>query len=176
MLELKSYLGLLTYYAKFLPNLATVLAPLYTLLKSDEQWKWGRQQERAFQESKKLLLSSQLLVHFDSTLEICLACDASAYGIGVVLSHRMSDGTEKPVGFASRTLTTAEKNYSQIEKEALACVYGVKKFHSYLFSHSFTLQTDHEPLQTLFNHSTLTSDLEQNTAMGIDTCLIRIHH
>ena len=151
--ELKSYLGLLTYYAKFLPNLATVLAPLYTLLKSDEQWKWGRQQERAFQESRKLLLSSQLLVHFDSTLEICLACDASAYGIGVVLSHRMPDGTEKPVGFASRTLTTAEKNYLQIEKEALACVYGVKKFHSYLFGHSFTLQTDHEPLQTLFNHS-----------------------
>ena len=95
----------------------------------------------------------------------------------MVLSHRMSDGTEKPVGLASRTLTTAEKNYSQIEKEALACVYGVKKFHSYLFSHSFTLQTDHEPLQTLFNHSkTLTSDLEQNTVMGIDTCLIRIHH
>ena len=96
--ELKLYLGLLTYYAKFLPNLSTVLAPLYKLLKTEEQWKWGTQQERAFKESKKLLLSSQLLVHFDPTLEICLACDASAYGISALLSHKMPNGTEKPVG------------------------------------------------------------------------------
>ena len=152
MSELKSYLGLLTYYAKFLPNLSTVLAPLYKLLKTEEQWKWGTQQERAFKESKKLLLSLQLLVHFHPTLEICLACDASAYGISTLLSHKMPNGTEKPVGVASRTLMAVEKN-SQIEKEALACVYGVKKFHSYLFGYSFILQTDHEPLRTLSNHS-----------------------
>ena len=151
--ELKSYLGLLTYYAKFLPNLSTTLAPLYKLLKAEMRWKWGTKQERAFKESKKLFLASQLLVHFDPQREIRLACDASGYGIGAVLSHKMPDGSEKPIGFVSRTLTAAEKNYSQIEKEALACVYGVKRFHSYLFGHSFILQTDHEPLRTLFNHS-----------------------
>ena len=84
-----------------------------------EQWRWTEQQET------ELLLSSQPLVHFDSLLEIQLACDASAYGIGVVLSHKMPDGSEKPVGFVSRTLSNAEK-YLQIEKEALACVFGVK--------------------------------------------------
>ncbi len=151
--ELKSYLGLLTYYAKFLPNLATVLAPLYKLLKHSERWRWSTKQERAFKESKELLLSSQLLVHFDPNLEIRLACDASAYGIGAVLSHKMPDGSEKPVGFASRTLTDTEKNYSQMEREGLACVYGVKRFNSYLLGHHFTLQTDHEPLRTLFNEN-----------------------
>ena len=151
--ELKSYLGLLTYYSRFLPNLSNTLAPLYKLLKRTVQWNWNEEQETAFTQSKKLLLSSQLLVHFDSTLEIRLACDASAYGIGAVLSHKMPDGSEKPVGFVSRTLSDAEKKYSQIEKEALACVFGVKRFHTYLFGHHFVLQTDHKPLMTLFNES-----------------------
>ena len=113
-------------------------------------WRWSAEQEKAFEESKKLLMSSQLFVHFDPSLEIHLACDASAYGIGAVLSHKMPDGSEKPVGFVLRTLTSAEKNYSQMEKEALA---SVKWFHSYLFGHHFKLQTDHDPLKTLFNES-----------------------
>ena len=70
-----------------------------------------------------------------------------------MLSHKMPDGSEKPVGFVSRTLSDAEKKYSQIEKEALACVFGVKRFHTYLFGHHFVLQTDHKPLMTLFNES-----------------------
>jgi len=104
-----------------------------------------------FAESKKLLLSSQVLVHFDPTLEIQLACDASDYGLGAVLSHRMPDGSEKPIGFVSRTLSEAEKKYSQIEKEALACMVGVTRFHSYLWGHHFILQTDHKSLLSLFN-------------------------
>ena len=68
--ELKSYLGLLTYYSSFLPNLTTVLAPLYKLLRSKQRWQWTRDQKRAFVQSKKLLLTSQLLVHFDPSLEI----------------------------------------------------------------------------------------------------------
>ena len=73
------------------------------------EWAWGDKQKQAFQLSKQLLLSSQTLAHFDPKLDIVLACDASAYGIGAVLSHRLADGTEKPVDFASRTLSTAEK-------------------------------------------------------------------
>ena len=115
--ELKSYLGLLTYYSRFLPNLSTTLAPLYQLLKHSAKWQWKDEQEKSFKESKQLLLSSQLLVHFDPTLKIRLACDASAYGIGAVLSHEMPDGSEKPIGFASRTLSDAEKKYSQIERD-----------------------------------------------------------
>ena len=144
--ELKSYLGLLAYYGKFLPQLATKLAPLYALLGAATSWKWTKKEATAFKESKELLLSSQVLVHFDSTQELVLACDASPYGIGAVLAHRFSDGTEKPIGFASRTLSKAEQKYSQLEKEGLACVFGVKRFHSYLYGHSFTLITDHKPL------------------------------
>ena len=76
----------------------------------------------------KLLTSSQLLVHFNPELEIILACDASDYGIGAVLSYRMADGSKMPIGFVSRTLTKAEENYSQLEKEGLACIYGIKHF------------------------------------------------
>ena len=149
--KLKSYLGLLSYYSKFLPNLATVLAPLYGLLQRYRKWQWTRAHTRTFEQSKKLLLSSQVLVHFDPCLEIRLACDASDYGIGAVLSHLLPDGEEKPMGFVSRTLTEAEKKYLQDEKEALACVVGVTSFRSYLWGHHFTLQTDHKTLLTLLN-------------------------
>ncbi len=148
--ELKSYLGLLSYYSRFLSNLSSVLAPLYRLLCNNTPWQWSAKQQTAFLRSKELLTSSQLLVHFNSELELTLACDASSYGLGAVLAHRMPDGTEKPIAFASRTLSSAEKNYSQVEKEGLACVFGVKRFHAYLYGHHFALYTDHKPLLTLF--------------------------
>ena len=149
--ELKAYLGLLTYYGRFLPNRSTVLAPLYNLLHAKVSWKWATEEKEAFRASKHLLLSSQCLVHYDMHKELVLSCDASAYGIGAVLSHRLEDGTEKPVGFVSRTLSPAEKNYSQLEKEGLSCVFGVKRFHSYLYGRHFTLCTDHKPLLSLFS-------------------------
>jgi len=99
--ELKSYLGLLLYYSKFLSNLSTVLAPFHKLLRQSEPWQGKKPQDKAFAESKKLLLSSQVLVYFDPTLEIQLVCDASDYDLGAVLSHRMPDGSEKPIGFVS---------------------------------------------------------------------------
>ena len=76
--------------------------------------------------------SSQLLVHFNPSLPLTLSCDASAYRLGAVLAHRFPDGSEKPIDFASRSLNKAERNYSQFEKEGLACVFGTKRFYSYM--------------------------------------------
>ena len=110
--ELRSFLGV-TYYGKFLPDLATTLAPLYQLLRKRTPWEWGGKQRKAFRHIKELLQSGRVLTHFDVKLPLILACGASPYGLGAVLSHCFPNGKEKPVGFASRTLTEAEKNYSR---------------------------------------------------------------
>lgn len=152
--ELKAYLGLLNYYNKFLPNLATLLAPLHLLLRKDVQWMWKEPQKEAFKESKALLKSAKVLVHYSSESELVLACDASPYGVGAVLSQRKrGESMEKPLGFMSRTLTAAEKRYSQLDKEGLAVIFGIQRFHKYLYGRAFTICTDHKPLVNLFNET-----------------------
>ena len=137
--------------SKFLPNMSTVLDKL---LRKEYPWRRRRKQDKAFQASNELLTSSQLLVHFK---KVTLACDASAYGVVAVLAHQMPDGTEKPIAYTSRSLSKPEQNYSQLEKEGLACIFGVKKFHAYLFGHPFELVTDHKPLLSLFSECKATS-------------------
>ncbi len=97
-------LGLLNYYGKFIPNLSTMVHPLNTLLQANREWIWSRP---SFQQAKDTLISARVLTHYDPSLPINLAADASSYGIGAVISHVFSDGTEKP--FASRSLSSSEK-------------------------------------------------------------------
>ncbi|XP_062574192.1 uncharacterized protein K02A2.6-like [Saccostrea cucullata] len=144
---------LVNYYRSFLPNLSTVLGPLNKLLQGDKTWKWKKQSEQAFTEVKEMMTSEQDLCHYDPNKPVKLACDVSPYGIGSVLSHVMDDGTERPIALASRSLTKAEKAYSQIDKEALALYWGVVKFHTYLYGRRFTLVTDHKPLVSILNPS-----------------------
>ena len=151
--ELRSLLGLVNYYSKFLPNLSTTLKPLYLLLLKHRKWVWGPEQDKAFNAANQALQQNSLLVHFDPKKKLVLACDASPYGVGAVLSHVMEDGSERPIAYTSRTLNQAEQNYSQLEREALAIVSGVKKFHPYLFGRQFTIQSDHKPLSFLFHGS-----------------------
>ena len=146
--QLKSFLGMLNYYGKFLPTLLTHLAPFYELLRKNSRWTWGPEQKEAFQKAKSMLTSSKVLTHYDPAKPLILSCDASLYGVGAVLSHQMGEG-EHLIAFVSRSLAPAEKNYSQIDKEALAIVFGVKHFHQYLFGQSFTIKSDHKPLQHL---------------------------
>ena len=92
-------------------------------------------------------------MHYNPAKELFLGCDASPYGVGAVLSHRIADRSMKPIAYASRLLNPAEKRYSQLDKEGLAIVFGVKKFHHYLFGRTFTICSDHKPLQHLFSES-----------------------
>ena len=92
-----------------------------------------------------MITSEQVLTHYDPALPVRLACDVSPTGITAVLSHVMPDGSERPVAFASRSLTKTERKYAQIDKEALFIVWGVKRFHVYLYGRRFTLITDHKP-------------------------------
>ena len=92
------------------------------------------------------MTSRQVLSHYDSAKPLIMSCDASPYGIAAVLSHRMPNGNDRPIAFASKTLTPAERNYYHLKKEALAIIFGFKKFHEYCFGRFFTIQMDHKPL------------------------------
>ena len=141
--ELRSFLGLLHYYGKFIPNLATLIYPLNSLLKTSTPWNWYEECEQAFNEAKDRLTSASVLAHYDPQLPLRLAGDTSAYGIGAVISRVFPNGSERPVAYASRTLSASERNYSQLEKEALSLIFGIQKFHQYLYGRKFTLVTDH---------------------------------
>ena len=144
--QMRSFLGMLNYYSKFIQDFSSKLHPLYQLLSNKTEWFWTKECETAFIWAKEVLSIKQVLDHYDLQKPLILSVDANSYGIGVVLSHRMEDGSEQPVEFASRTLSSAEKNYAQIEKEGLAIVFGVKRFQLYLYGRKVTLVTDHQPL------------------------------
>ena len=108
--ELKSFLGLVTFYGRFIPDLATVAHALYKLLENYSYWNWSVECQTAFNKIKTLILSSDFLVHFQKDLPVILVCDASSFGLSAVLAHIMPDGSEHPIAFASKSLNKAEQN------------------------------------------------------------------
>ena len=151
--EVKSFIGLVNYYGKFIKNVSIKLHPLHKLLKKDIPFQWNKNCEKAFNVIKKEIVSEVVLVHFNHDLPITLTCDASNHGVGAVLAHVFPDGTERPIAFASRALNKAEINYAILHKEALAIIFAVQKFFQYLIGNNFTLVTDHKPLLTIFGES-----------------------
>lgn len=154
--ELRAYLGLLNFYSKFMKNVSSVAEPMYRLLRKGERWLWTKQCSKAFKETKHLLANSRALTYYDAHKPLGLQCDASAYGVGAVIFHVLPEGEERPIAFASRTLTSAEKNYAQCEREALALIFGLKKFHKFLFGRKFILYTDHQPLVSILGQNKAT--------------------
>lgn len=150
--QLQSFLGLINYYRNFVPNASSILSPLYDLLKKGVKWQWNDTHQNAYNNIKKQLASDQVLTHYNPEAKLILTVDAGPRGLGAILSQIGPEGHERPVSFASRTLTTAETRYSQIQKEATAIIFGVRRFHQYLYGRSnpFILRTDHKPLLSIF--------------------------
>ena len=151
--ELRVLLGMVNYYGKFLPDLATLLSPWYNLLTKEAKFCWSDACAKALTKIKELLTSEKLLVHFDPKKKIVLACDASPVGLGCVLSH-IDNGVEKPIAFASRSLTSAERNYCQLEREGLAIIYGLTKFHKYVYGRHIIIETDNKPVTRILSDKT----------------------
>ena len=151
--SLKSFLGSVQFYAKFLhPSYATEAEPLHRLTKKDVEWNWGSTEQSSFERLKSLLSSDAVLTHYNPALPIGIACDASSLGIGGTLFHCYPDGSERPIANVSKILLDPQRNYSQIQKQALATVFAVKKFFKYLFAQKFILVTDYKPLLAIYGN------------------------
>jgi len=123
---------------------------LYGLTTKGGPWAWGSKEEAAFHRLE-LLSTTDVLVHVDPSLPLGVACDASAVGIGATLFHHYSDGSEQPIANISKSLMASQRNYSHIQKEALAItIYALKKLFQYLYESEFVLVTDHQRLVALF--------------------------
>ncbi len=146
---LQSFLGLVSYYRKFIVDFATEAEPLYHLHRKGVHFQWTDETEKAFQTLKRLLTEAPVLAFPDFSRPFIVTADASGVGLGAVLSQTDDDKNERPIAFASRTLGKAERHYSVIEKETLAIVWAVKQWRPYLFGRQFTVITDHAPLRWL---------------------------
>lgn len=148
--EIKSFVGLLSYYRKFIPNLAKLTKPMTQCLKKDKSIVLDDQYVNAFDTCRKILMNDPILQYPDFTKPFVLTTDASNVALGAILSQGRI-GSDRPICFASRTLSESEINYSTIEKELLAIVWATKYFRPYLFGRKFQIVTDHRPLTWLMS-------------------------
>ncbi|KER19612.1 hypothetical protein T265_11669 [Opisthorchis viverrini] len=144
--SLRTFLFLINYCSAFHPALHDIRPPLNQLLGKDVPWCWSEECEEPFCKLKTMLTSDILLTHYGPKLSIIVAADASNCGVGVVILHVFPDGSEK----ALKSLTPAKQRYGQIEEEALALVFAVRRFPKMLCGRRFTPLTDHKPLPSFF--------------------------
>ncbi|KAJ1137106.1 hypothetical protein NDU88_003519 [Pleurodeles waltl] len=147
--QLRSFLGLAEYYAKFVKNFADVAQPLHHMMKKNVKFEWSKECQQAYSALKLCIINAVELKPFVASDHTIVSTDASMHGLGAVLIQ-LHKGKERVVAFASRTLKGAEATYSAIEKEALACWWGVKYFRNYVWGRKFELRTDHKPLINVF--------------------------
>ncbi|XP_055527166.1 uncharacterized protein K02A2.6-like [Wyeomyia smithii] len=147
--ELRSFIGLVNYLGKFIPDLATITFPLRQLTNKKQPFIWGREQQEAFVKLKDYMIRPTTLGYFDVNDRAQLVADASSVGLGAVLMQMNKQGA-RIIAYASKSLSDVEQRYAQIEKEALALVWAIERFHFYLYGRSFELITDHKPLEAIF--------------------------
>ncbi|GBM68120.1 Transposon Ty3-I Gag-Pol polyprotein [Araneus ventricosus] len=148
--QVRSFLGICSYYRRFVHKFADIARPLHELLKQDVKFEWKDDHQLAFARLKSLLTKDPVLGFFIPGDKTLIHTDASGYGIGAVLVQIQCE-LEKPIAYASRSLTPSEKNYSTTEKECLAVIWAISKFRPYIFGRPFTVITDHHSLCWLAN-------------------------
>ena len=148
--DLKSFLGLASYYRRFIPGFADIAVPLHHCAKKMTTFVWSIEEETAFTKLKTALSKAPVLAYPDPALPFLLDTDASSTGIGAVLSQ-VTKGKERPVAYFSSTLNQSQRNYCVTRRELLAVVKAVKQFHPYLYGQKFLLRTDHSALQWLLS-------------------------
>lgn len=145
MKELSRFLEMITYVAKFIPNLSSLTSNLRSLKKKDSLWNWLPQHKQEFEVLKQKLMEAPVLRYHDKNKQIILSVDSSKDGMGAVILQE-----DRPIAYASKSLTVTQQNYAQIEKELLAIVFGCQRFHQFLFGKEFLVETDHKPLEAIF--------------------------
>ena len=152
--EVRSRLGMTTYSSKYIPNFATITAPLRNLTKKNAKFEWTKTHQSAYNQLTSALSSAKCMAkHFSKHKDTFITVDASPVILSTILSQKTKGRDhvhdDKVIAYASRALTDTEMRYSQTEKEALAIVWGVEHFHLYVYGHKFVLVTDHKPLETI---------------------------
>lgn len=147
---IRGFLGLTGYYRRFIPNYAHIAKPLTMLTKKDTPFVWKTQHTEAFETLRTALCTDPVLIYPDFTKNFLLTTDSSGYAVGAVLSQKI-DGQDRAIGYASRQLNSAERNYSTTERELVAVLFGIRFFNCYIYGRFFTVHTDHKSLQWLLS-------------------------
>lgn len=139
--ELRSWLGLAQFCAKFIQNFAAVTSPLWDLTKEKSEWNWTVEHETAFNSIKKHLTTCPVMAYWNTEAETRITTDASPFGLGAILEQKQPEDTYRPVYYASRKLTDVESRYSQFERETLGVKWACQKFQLYLIGKKSELTT-----------------------------------
>jgi hypothetical protein len=147
--EVRSFLGLCSYYRKFMKDFSKIAKPLFNLVKKDNKFKWEKEQQKAFDILRTKLTEKPILEYPDFEKEFMLITDASGTGLGAILAQKNEDNKEVVIAYASKSLIGAKKNYPITELECLAVFWGIQYFHKFLVGRKFIVITDHAALKSL---------------------------
>jgi transposase InsO family protein len=147
---IQRFMGMTGYYRQLIPRYADISAPLITLTKKGEPWRWGTDEDTAFRELRAALTSDRIVAHPDPSRPYCLYTDASNMAVGAILTQTDDMGVERPIHYVSKALNGAQRRWSAIEREAFAIVHALRKLRAYLQGAALTILTDHKPLRSLF--------------------------
>ena len=139
--DVRRFVGMTNFVARYIPSLTDVLHPLHNLMKHKIPFSWSDNQQTAFEKVKRMLTDTPSLPYYNPDDEMIVENDACEYGIGSALMQ-----TDGPIAYASRSLSSVEQRYAQIEKEMLAVVFGLERFRHYTYGRKVTVVTDHKPL------------------------------